>query len=96
MMLRDDGMEQTAGDGALVDAEPACTALVPLVQAAQWSSSHQLPQTNSNFVTQLIATVEQVPQTRGLRLATAFDALTAYRTNQHRVEGGGIRPRQII
>jgi hypothetical protein len=95
-MPSDDRTEQTVEAGAPVDAEPACTALVPLVQAAQWSSSHRLPQANSNFVTQLIATVEQVPQTRGLRRATAFDALTAYRTNQHRVEGVGIRARQII
>jgi hypothetical protein len=95
-MLSDDRTEQTVEGGAPVDAEPACTALVPLVQAAQWSSSHRLPQANSNFVTQLIATVEQVPQTRGLRRATAFDALTAYRTNQHRVEGAGIRAWQII
>jgi hypothetical protein len=95
-MLRDDRTEQTAEDGAPADAKPACMALVPSVQAAQWSSSHQLPRPNSNFVTQLIATVEQVPQTGSLRQATAFDALTAYRTNQHRVEGAGIRARQII
>jgi hypothetical protein len=95
-MLRDDRTEQTADDGAPMDAKPACTALVPLVQAAQWSPSHRSPQANSNFVTQLIATVEQVPQTRSLRRATAFDALNAYRTNQHRVGGAGIRARQII
>jgi hypothetical protein len=95
-MLRDDRPEQTMEDDAPVDAKPACVALVPLIQATQWSASHRMPQPNSIFVTQLIATAEQVPQTRNLRRATAFDALSAYRTNQHWVEGAGIRPRQII
>ncbi|MGH6742643.1 MAG: hypothetical protein ACREDY_27030 [Bradyrhizobium sp.] len=93
-MLRDDRPEQTTDDGALADARPACVALVPVVQTTQWSASHRLPRPNSIFVTQLIATAEHDPQTRSLRRATAFDALTAYRTNQHRVEGAGIRPRQ--
>jgi hypothetical protein len=44
----------------------------------------------------LIATAEQVPQTRSLRRATSADAQTAYRANRHRVPGAGIRTRQII
>ena len=37
-----------------------------------------LPRPDPSFVTQLIATAEQVPQTRTLRRATSADALSAY------------------
>jgi hypothetical protein len=55
-----------------------------------------LSRPNSIFVTHLIATAEQVPQTRGLRRATAADAQSAYRARQDQVQGAGIRTRQII
>jgi hypothetical protein len=97
-MRNDNRPEQTADDGVLTDAKPACMALVPMVQPTQWSqhSTHQLPRPNSMFITQLIATAEQVPQTRSLRRATPLDAYTAYRTNQHPVQGAGIRARQVV
>ena len=85
-------------DGVLADAKPPCVALVPMVTAAKWSrvSSSQLSLSNSTFVAHLIATAEHVPQTRSLRRATPADARTAYNTNQHRLQGTGIRARQII
>ena len=85
-------------DGVLADAKPPCVALVPMVTAAQWSSisSSQLSLSNSTFVAHLIATAEHVPQTRSLRRATPADAQSAYSTNQHRLQGAGIRARQII
>jgi hypothetical protein len=96
-MLRIDQPEQTGGDGVLADAKPACMALVPTVQPAQWSEiPSQLSRPNSMFVTQLIATAEQVPQTRSLWRATPLDAYTAYSANQHRVQGAGIRARQTV
>jgi hypothetical protein len=96
-MLSTDQPEQTGDDGVLPDAKPACMALVPMVQSAQWSEiPSQLSRPNSMFVTQLIATAEQVPQTRSLRRATPLDAYTAYSANPHGAQGTGIRARQIV
>ena len=87
-------------DGVLADAQPdakpPCVALVPVVTAAKWSqiSSSQLSLSNSTFVAHLIATAEHVPQTRSLRRATPADAQSAYSTNQHRLQGAGIRARR--
>jgi hypothetical protein len=83
--------------GVPADAKSPCVALVPMVTAARWSqicsSRRSLP--NSTFVAHLIATAEHVPQTRSLRRATPADALTAY-TDQHRLQGAGMRARQTI
>jgi hypothetical protein len=89
---------QTIDDGMLADAKPPCVELVPMVTTAKWSpiSSSQLSLSNSTFVAHLIATAEHVPQTRSLRRATPADAQNAYSTNQHRLQGAGIRARQII
>jgi hypothetical protein len=99
-MLGSDRPEQTIEDGVFSDAEPACVALVPVVASAQWSMPIQLSRPDSTFVTHLIATADQVPQTRSLRRATAADAQTAYRANQHAAQGAGqgagIRTRQTI
>ena len=85
-------------DGVLADAKSPCVALVSIVTAAKWSpiSSSQLSLSNSTFVAHLIAPAEHVPQTRSLRRATPADAQSAYSTNQHRLQGAGIRARQII
>jgi hypothetical protein len=97
-MLSNGRPEQTVDDGIVPDAKPACVALVPVVASAQWSrtSGLQPSRPNSIFVAHLIATAEQVPQTRSLRRATLADAQTAYRMNQHQARGGGVRTRQII
>jgi hypothetical protein len=97
MMSSTNQSEEAVEDGVVLDEKPACVALVPVASAAQWSPQHRqrsLP--SSIFVTHLIATAEQVPQTRGLRRATAADAQTAYRANQHPLQGAGGRTRQII
>jgi hypothetical protein len=93
-MLDIDRPGQKVDDGVLADAKPPCVALVPMVTAAKWSQipSSQLSLSNSTFVAHLIATAEQVPQTR----ATPADARTAYSINQHRFQGAGMRARQII
>jgi hypothetical protein len=96
-MLSIERPEQTANDGALThDAKPACTALVPMVPSLQWSQPAHLQQPDSTFVTQLIATAEQVPQTRALRRATLADAQSAYSANRYRTVGAGIQTRQTI
>ena len=94
-MLSNGRPEQTVDDGVVADA---CVALVPVIASAQWSQSSGLQPSrpNSIFVTHLIATAEQVPQTRSLRRATPADAQTAYRANQHQAPGAGVRTRQII
>ena len=97
-MLSNGRPEQPVDDGVVADAKPACVALVPVIASAQWSQSSGLQPSrpNSIFVTHLIATAEQVPQTRSLRRATPADAQTAYRANQHQAPGAGVRTRQII
>ena len=81
-------------DDVVVDARPACVALVPWVQTAQWSHRRPLPLPSSIFVTQLIATGGEEPQDS--LSATAFDANAAYTANQHRLTGAGMRPRQTV
>jgi hypothetical protein len=100
MAMDDDKIEQTQEviqeDGVTAEANPPCVALVPVTETAHWSNPiHPLPRPNSNFVTQLIATVEQAPQTRTLRRATASDARAAYTSSSRRVTGAGLKARQI-
>jgi hypothetical protein len=95
-MLDGDQTDQMADDGVAEDAGSACTALVPVVPVAQWSHSRPQPQPNSIFVTHLIATAEQAPQTRGLRRASASDANAAYTANWHQTVRTGLRARQTI
>jgi hypothetical protein len=90
-----DRPEQTADDGVVADANPPCVALVPIVQSARWSlGRRELPRPTSTFVTHLIATAEQMPQTRSLRRGTPADAQSAYRA--HPLQRAGIRTRQSI
>jgi hypothetical protein len=94
-MLCKNQPEQMTADDVLVDAKPACVALVAVIQTPPWSPAPlQAGRANSMFVTHLIASAEHVPQTRSLRRATPADAQTAYRAHQHQVQG--VRTRQII
>ena len=54
------------------------------------------PRPDPTFVTHLIATADQAPQTRSLRRASLADAQTAYGASQIRRHGAGFRTRQII
>lgn len=94
-MLGSDRPEQTE-DGVFEDVAPPCVALVPVVASAEWARPASQPRSNSIFVTHLIATAEHVPQTRGLRRASAADAQNAYSARQHQASPAGIRTRQII
>jgi hypothetical protein len=78
------------------DLEPPCVALVPLAQELAWARKMPLPRANPSFVTQLIATAEQVPQTRILRRAAPADALSAYNTDRRPVRKAGLCTRQVI
>ena len=97
--MYDDTIEPTEEviqeDGVTAEANPECVALVPVTETARWSHPiRQLPRPNSIFVTHLIATAEQAPQTRSLRRATASDAQAAYTSSSHRVAGAGLKARQ--
>lgn len=96
-MLVSDQPEQTADDGLLADEKPACVALVPVVPTLHWSRVPDQQRSRADFVTQLIATAEHVPQTRCLRRATPADAKAAYGARWHKApaQGAGIRTRQI-
>jgi hypothetical protein len=54
-------------------------ALVPMEEPARRSPTRRLSRPDPTFVTHLIATAEQVPQTRMHRRAAQADALSAYR-----------------
>ena len=92
--------EQDMEDGVFVevfeDLEPPCVALVPLAQEVHWVRKLPLPRPDPSFVTQLIATAEQVPQTRTLRRASTADALSAYDTPGRVIREAGLCTRQVI
>jgi hypothetical protein len=96
-MSASDRPEPAADDGVVFDTKPACMALVPMVHQVPWSQNFGQPMTrpNSTFVTHLIATAEQVPQTRSLRRATPADAQNAYAANRQ-LQRTGFRTRQVV
>ena len=91
--MSSDRPEQTADDGVVADGKPACVAL-----AVCWSPVKNQQLSRADFITQLIATAEHVPQTRSLRRATPADAKAAYGASRHqaRVQRSGTRTRQIV
>jgi hypothetical protein len=97
-MLSSGRPEQTVDDGVLADEKPACVALVPVVPTVHWSRVPDQQRSRADFVTQLIATAEHVPQTRSLRRATPADAKAAYGAQWHKAPAqlAGVRTRQII
>lgn len=72
--------EQEMEDGVFEQAKSACVALVPLTSAVDRAPKFANTRPDANFVTQLIATAERLPQTRQLRRAAPADALSAYRS----------------
>ena len=96
-MLSRDRSEQTANDGVPADEKPACVALVPVVPTLHWTRVPDQQMSRADFVTQLIATAEHLPQTRSLRRATPADAKAAYGARWHKApaQSTGIRTRQV-
>jgi hypothetical protein len=90
--------EQTPADGLVTDAKPACVALVPVMTAVHWPRVPDQQLSRADFVTQLIATAEHVPQTRSLRRATPADAKAAYGASRHHapIQTSASRTRQIV
>jgi hypothetical protein len=71
-------------------------ALVPVIPTVHWSRVPEQQLSRAEFVTQLIATAEHLPQTRSLRRATPADAQAAYGARRQQVQGAGIRTRQVV
>jgi hypothetical protein len=96
--MSSDRPEQSADDGIVADEKPTCVALVPLVPAVHWSRVRGQQLSRADFITQLIATAEHVPQTRSVRRATPADAKAAYGASrlQARSQRSGTRTRQIV
>ena len=99
--MHDDTIEPTEEviqeDGVTAEPNPPCVALVPVTETAHWAKSpiRPLPRPDAIFVTHLIATVAQAPQTRSLRRASASDANAAYTANRHPIAGAGLRAKQV-
>ena len=70
--------QQEIEDGVFEDVEAPCAELVPVTPAVYEAPKAALARPNASFVAQLIATAEQLPQTRNLRRAEPSDALSAY------------------
>ena len=95
-MINIDPSERVLDGEILTDAAPACVDLVPVTPTLHWSSKRPLPHADPSFITQLIATAAQEPQTRTLRRASLAEAQTAYRASPRERRGVARRTRQII
>jgi len=83
------------GEFVSLDDEPASVDLVP-VQTLQRTHQVATPRPDPSFLTQLIATADQAPQTCKLRRASPADAQIAYGASRNRLAGTGFRTRQSI
>jgi hypothetical protein len=73
-------------DGVFEDVETPCVAVVPVTQTVYEAPKLARARPNANYVAQLIATAEQLPQTRNLRRAEPADALSAYSARQRKLQ----------
>ena len=75
---------------------PACVALVPVTQTVHWSRKATMARPDPTFLTQLIATADQAPQTRCMRRASIEDAQAAYGAHPQERRSVTRRTRQVI
>jgi hypothetical protein len=95
-MLSNNRPREAVEDRVVADEKRACVALVPMVPTVHWSRVPEQSRSRADFVTQLIATAEHLPQTRSLRRATPADAKAAYAAQLQQGHAAGIRTRQIV
>jgi hypothetical protein len=95
-MLGIDRSEQVLDGEVLTDAAPPCVDLVPVTPTLNWSTKCPLPHPDPSFLTQLIATAAQDPQTRTLRRASLAEAQTAYAASPCERRGIARRTRQVV
>ncbi len=86
--------QQEIEDGVFEDVETPCVAVVAITPAVYEAPKLALNRPNANYVAQLIATAEQLPQTRNLRRAEPADALSAYSRKLGR-EGAAAKPANL-
>jgi hypothetical protein len=77
-MSSSDHPDQATHGTALADQKSHSAALVPVITAVHRPPVRDRQPSRADFVTQLIATAEHVPQTRSMRRATPADASAAY------------------
>jgi hypothetical protein len=87
--------DQEIEDGVFEDVEAPCVALMPVVPTAYEAPRLARTRTDAGFVAQLLATAEQLPQTRSLRRAAPADALSAYSARQLPSDRGAARPANL-
>ena len=88
---------EQALDGEVLGAdEPGCVELVPVTPSVRWLPKGPIARPDPSFVTHLIATAAQAPQTCSLRRGSLADAQTAYGAGQIRRYGTGFRTRQTV
>ncbi|MBV9456798.1 MAG: hypothetical protein JO141_04680 [Bradyrhizobium sp.] len=73
-------------DAVFEDVETPRVAVVPVTQTVYEAPKLARTRPNANYVAQLIATAEQLPQTRNLRRAEPADALSAYSARQRELQ----------
>jgi hypothetical protein len=84
-------------DVEVVDAdELGCVALVPVTQSVQWSRKSATARPDPSFLTHLIATADQAPQTLSVRRASIEDAQMAYGSHPQERRSVARRTRQVI
>jgi hypothetical protein len=84
-------------DGEVLDADGrGCVALVPVTQTVHWSRKSTMARPDPTFLTHLIATADQAPQTRSMRRASIEDAQTAYGAHPRERRSVARRTRQVI
>ena len=84
-------------DGEVLGADdPICVELVPVTQTVQWSRKSAMARPDPSFVTHLIATADQAPQTRSLRRGSIEDAQTAYGARPQERRSVARRTRQVV
>jgi hypothetical protein len=92
-----DRTEPVLDDTTAPETKPASVALVPLAQIERRSRRRWYRWApDPIFVTHLIATAEQAPQTRWVRQATPADAQAAYQPRRSPARDVGNRMRQTI
>ena len=95
-MLDVERSEQALDGEVLSPDEPGCVELVPVTPSVRWMPKGPIARPDPGFVTQLIATAAQAPQTRSLRRGSLADAQTAYGARQPLRHGTGFRTRQTV
>jgi hypothetical protein len=95
-------MTATGHPGTIIDAEvvsdasPGSAVLVPLVATVRVLPKTPRTRPDPSFLTQLIATADQAPQTRNLRRGSCTDAQAAYGPHFSERRSVTRRTRQVI